>query len=231
MTDGDAATGDRRRNEILWLLQHRNDHLPLETRSATPVAAPGFVSGTDQAGHPVRWLTCPDCLTNGRAMAGCETCGGCGELPDDGPDPYAISTVLPVGFTATRHDATHERDRKLEMLQRQTRPAPTEAELLAEANRRGYAWEEERRVMYRRYDFAHIDLALDELRAHDTDAAHALNAVHVDGWLAEIGEITPLTEAHIERGLSFLNAHMPEPLRTGLNADTTRRQRRRRRAA
>src|SRR5262249_41944973 len=153
----------------------------------SPVAAPGFVSGRDKHGRAVRWLSCPDCLANGDAMdgrsrrnvaAGCETCGGRGEIPDPGPDPYANNeTVLPIGFKATSHDQAHERDGKIEMLQRQTRPAPTDAELDEEANRRGYAWEEERRAMYRQYDFAALDVALDELRAYDVDAAHALNAV------------------------------------------------------
>lgn len=207
---------DERRAEIVWLLEHRNDHLPVETRSASPVAAPGFVGGTDQAGRAVRTLSCPDCLTNGRAMAGCETCGGRGEIPDAGPDPYANTKVMPVGFDSTRHDSMHDRDRKIEMLQRQTRPAPTEAELLEDANRRGYAWEEERRAMYRQYDFAELDRALDALRADAVDASHALNAVYVDRWLVEVGEVTPLFEELCERGLAYLHGYLPDPLRTAL---------------
>ena len=211
---------EQRRAEIVWLLEHRNDHLPVEVKSAFPVSAPGFVGGS------VRWLSCPDCLANGDSMAasarraiaaGCETCGGRGEIPDPGPDPYTKNeAVVPFGFDKTRHDESHERDRKIEMLERQTRPAPTEAELSEEANRRGYAWEEERRAMYRRYDFAELDLALDALRAHDSDAVHALNAVYVDGWLVEVGSITPLVEVHCERGLVFLSALLPDPLRTAL---------------
>jgi hypothetical protein len=218
----DQIVSEERRADIFWLLRHRNDHLPVEVRSASPVAAPGFVGGSE------RRLSCPDCLTNGRPMAGCETCGGRGEIPDPGPDPYANNeAVLPFGFNRERHDQSHERDRKIEMLQRQTRPAPTEAELLEEANRRGYAWEEERRAMYRQYDFAALDRALDELRAHYVDAAHAVNAVYVDGWLVEIGQITPLFEELCERGLAFLSDRLPDPPRTGLHPAMSRQRARR----
>lgn len=211
-----ASPVEERRTAIVWLLEHRNDHLPVELRGATPVAAPGFVGGVDPSGRAMRSLSCPDCLTNGRAMAGCETCGGRGEIPDPGPDPYAQNEkVVPFGFDQSRHDVSHERDRKIEMLGRQTRPAPTEAELFEEANRRGYAWEEERKAMYRRYDFAALDVSVDELRAHDVDAAHALNAVYVDRWLAEVGSISPLVEELLERGLVFLSERLPDVLRSG----------------
>jgi len=233
----EQIVSEERRADIFWLLRHRNDHLPVESRSASPVAAPGFVAGTDRNGRLVRWQSCPDCLANGDAMdaksrrrvaAGCDTCGGRGEIPDPGPDPYANNEgVLPFGFTQTRHDDSHERDRKIEMLQRQTRPAPTDAELDEEANRRGYAWEEERRAMYRQYDFAELDRALDELRAHDVDAAHALNAVYVDGWLVDVGEVTPLFEELCDRGLAFLSARLPDPLRTALHPAAARQRRRR----
>lgn len=227
----DVGVNDRR-SAIVWLLEHRNDHLPIDARSGSPVAAAGFVGGTDRAGRPVRWLSCPDCLTNGRAMAGCETCGGRGELSDSGPDPYAVAKVMPVGFDSTRHDVTHERDRKIEMLHRQTRPAPTEAELSLEANRRGYAWEEQRRAMYRRYDFAALDQSLDALRTHDSDTAHALNAVYVDGWLAEVGIITPLVERLCERGLRLLSACLPDdPLRAGPHPAVIRMRKKEARAA
>lgn len=56
-------------------------------------ASPGFAHGHDDTGAQIRWLTCPDCLTNGRAMFGCETCGGRGEVPDQGRDPYERTGV------------------------------------------------------------------------------------------------------------------------------------------
>lgn len=212
---------DERRSEIVWLLTHRNDHLPLPVRHVAETS--GFVNER-------RPRSCPDCLANGRTMFGCETCGGSGivepsrlglvsapdELPDDGTarDPYANNES--VGYDRTRHDSIVSRDRQIEVLKRQTRPPRSELELLEEANRRGYAWEEERRTMYRRYDFAILDRALDALRAGDTDAAHALNAVYVDGWMAEVGRITVTAEALCERGLRFLDAILPAELRTPL---------------
>ena len=227
---------DERRNEIVWLLERRNDHLPLPVRHVE--ASPGFV-------NEQRPRTCPDCLANGRTMVGCETCGGSGvvdpkrlglvavtdELPDDGTtrDPYANNDTVTL-HDRTKHDESHARDRQIEILREQTRPVPTEIELLEEANRRGYAWEEERRAMYRRFDFAALDLALDALRSLDADAGHAINAVYVDGWLAEVGLITPLIEQLCERGLSFLSDRLPEPVRTGLapaHPAETRQSRRR----
>lgn len=212
---------EERRNEIVWLLTHRNDHLPLPVRHVSESS--GFVNGR-------RPRSCPDCLANGRTMVGCETCGGSGtvdpsriglvsaadELPDDGTtrDPYAQNET--VGYDRTRHDSIVARDRQIEILRAQTRPPRKEAELLEEANRRGYAWEEERRTMYRRFDFALIDQALDWLSRYDTDASHAINAVYVDGWLAEVGIITADAEMLCERGLSYMSALLPETLRTGL---------------
>lgn len=212
---------EERRNEIVWLLTHRNDHLPLPARHVE--GSSGFV-------NEKRPRTCPDCLANGRTMIGCETCGGSGfvepsriglvsaadELADDGTtrDPYANNET--VGYDRTRHDDANRRDRQIEILRQQTRPAPTELELLEEANRRGYAWEEERAAMYRRFDFALVDQALDWLARYDADASHAINAVYVYGWLAEVGIITPLHETCCERGLAYISALLPEQLRTGL---------------
>lgn len=214
---------DDRRAEIVWLLQHRNDHLPLPVRHVE--GSSGFVNER-------RPRSCPDCLANGRTMVGCETCGGSGvvepsriglvstvdELPDDDAtrDPYQINDTVTFATDRTRHDDAHRRDRQIEILKQQTRPARSELELLDEANRRGYAWEEERRAMYRRFDLALIDQALDWLGRYDADASHAINATYVDGWLIEVGLVTPLTEQLCERGLYYLSALLPERLRTGL---------------
>lgn len=227
---------DDRRNEIVWLLAHRNDHLPLPVRHVAESS--GFV-------NEPRERTCPDCLANGRVMVGCETCGGGGvvqlgrlahvatvdELPDDGMirDPYAKNDV--VGVDVLRHEATRERDATIARLQAQTRPPRSELELLHEANRRGYAWEEARTAMYRQHDFAALDRALDELRSLDQDAAHAINAVYVDGWMPEVGLVTPLAEQLCERALSFLSGLMPVPLRTGLAPAHPAAQRQSRRRA
>jgi hypothetical protein len=210
-----------RRNEIVCLLTHRNDHLPLPVSRS--VSSSGFVGGADAKGRPLRSLSCPDCLANGRVMFGCETCGGSGEIPDDGKDPMddPLKNPPPHPLRKTHWDVdraaeTASRDRVLAILENQLAPPKSEATLLAEANRRGEAWEEERRAMYRRFDFARLDFALDELRSKDADAAHALNAVYVDGWMAEVGIITPLAEQLCERAIVFLSARLPEQLRTGL---------------
>jgi hypothetical protein len=42
----------------------------------------------DGFAHEQRFVSCPDCLANGRPMFGCETCRGRGEIPDHGRDPY-----------------------------------------------------------------------------------------------------------------------------------------------
>jgi len=209
-----VMVGEQRRYEIVWLLEHRNDHLPMPTHRLG--TSSGFVGGRDAKGRPLRTLSCPDCLANDRVMFGCETCGGSGEIPDDSPDPYATNVVLPFGHDPTRHDVATERDGQIARLEQQTRLPRSEAELLQEANQRGYAWEEARAAMYRLHDFAALDIALDQLRSHDSDAAHAINGVYVDGWMAEVGIITPAAEQLCERGLSFLSWRLPDELRTGL---------------
>ena len=214
------ADWTKRELAIIWLLEHRNDHLPTPIRHVAGTA--GFI-------NEPRDRSCPDCLANGRTMIGCETCGGSGVVTpprlrlvaspdqhdDDGQDrdPYAKNHQ--VGFDLTRHDAARERDQQIDRLQHQTRPPRSEAQLLHEANTRGYAWEEARRTMYRRYDFAALDRALDSLRSNHPDSAHALNAVYIDGWLTQIGEITPLVEQHCAHGIWYLDLVLPHPLLAG----------------
>jgi hypothetical protein len=209
---------DDRREAIITLLKTRDDNLPQPTRHTS--TTPGFV-------NEKRPRDCPDCCANGRTMHGCETCGGSGtvaparldlisvadELPDDGDqrDPYSKNErVLPYGFDSSRHDHVHERDAEIERLRHQTRPARPEAQLLNEANRRGYAWEETRRAMYRRYDYPALDYYLEQLRDSDDGAYHALHSIHVYAWLTEL---SPATEVALERGIVFLDEHLPEPLR------------------
>lgn len=205
-----------RRDAIVRLLRTRDDNLPEPVRRTE--ASAGFVNKS-------RPRTCPDCLANGRVMFGCETCGGSGEvsrralhrlavpdeLPDDGDrrDPYAEAGVVPFGFDPSRHDAARDRDRQIAMLERQTAPPMSEADLLAEANEHPYVWELERRRMYRDFDYAALDRALDELRGVDYSAYRALHAVFVYRWLAECDA----PHAHIERGIVFLDDHLPETLR------------------
>lgn len=204
-----------RRAAIVSLLQHRDEHLPEPHRR--PESAPGFV-------HGARARSCPDCLANGKTMKGCETCGGFGtitgqriaslavpdELPDDETrlDPYAKEVVSPYGFDTSRHERSRERDRQIDSLEHQLRPA-SEIDELADANRRGYAWEEQRRRMYRQFDFAALDRATDDLRMRDEDAWHALHALYVNGLV----DVSAVFHAAAERGMRFLEERLPSPLR------------------
>lgn len=187
-----------RRQAIIRLLETRNDNLPEPTR--TPDTAPGFVH---RKKVPV---ACLDCLANDRVMVTCETCRGRGYVEEFRErDPYAESKTAKYGLDGARHDATHARDRTIEALARQTRPAPKEADLLEEANREPYGWERARAQMVSRFDYAALDRVLDELRGHDPVAYRALHAVYVYGWLVEVGVAA---EVACDRGLAFLSPRL-----------------------
>lgn len=221
MTDGNADTikkdgpNDDRRAAILTLLRTRDDHLP--TPSRRPDSASGFV-------HGERVRSCPDCLANHRVLKTCETCHGFGtvtgrrlvtlaapdrlEGDDSRRDPYANDVVLPYGFDMSHRERERERDRQIQALDEQLRPA-SEIDELADANRRGYAWEEARKSMYRRFDYAALDRAVDELRATDEAALHAVRLVHVAGVI----DVSAIVHAAAERGLVFLDGRLPDPIR------------------
>jgi hypothetical protein len=188
-----------RRQAIIRLLETRDEHLPEPKRRADGVA--GFV-------HRVKVPeSCPDCLANDRVMFGCETCGGRGVVERYRErDPYSeAKSPAKYGLDGSRHDVRHERDRQIDMLGRQLRPAMSEAALLEEANKTGYQWENARRAMWKLYDYEAIDLALDELRAHDPSAYRALHAVYIYGWLTTI---SGAAEAACERGMAFLSPRL-----------------------
>jgi hypothetical protein len=195
-----------RHDAIVRLLQTRDEHLPEPVRRTE--ASAGFVhGGLDAKGQHRRWLSCPDCLANDRVMFGCETCGGLGRIPDEGRDPYAKNDVLPFGFDVSRHDETRDRDRQIAALEQQTRPASSIDEL-AEANAHPYVWELARKRMYRLFDYAALDHALEQLRNVDHTSYRALHAVYVYAW-------APPTVAVVEceRGIAFLDERLPEDLR------------------
>lgn len=52
-----------------------------------PAPKPTLTS-PDGFAHDKRFVSCADCLANGRTMFGCETCHGAGEIPVTGRDPY-----------------------------------------------------------------------------------------------------------------------------------------------
>lgn len=72
----------------------------------------GFAAGTDARGRPLRWLTCPDCLTNGFTSTDCETCGGRGETPDTAArDPYEVGVEGPAAFFGRDRERQREQSR------------------------------------------------------------------------------------------------------------------------
>lgn len=169
---------------IVRLLDTRHEHLPEPVRRSE--ASTGFAH-TEPA-H----VSCPDCLANDKVMFGCETCGGRGytEVKRE-RDPYSLSDkIVAFGFDGSRHDASRARDRQIDSLKQQLLPARSEAELLEEANRSPYAWERAREQMYRRYDYAALDRAIEWLR-------DALPGVSLFGRLA----------------LSYFDVVLPDPLR------------------
>ena len=196
---------DDRIAAIVRLLETRNDGLPMQRRR--PDSPSGFA-------HRVKVrVSCPDCLANDRVLKGCETCHGRGFVEEwRTHDPYAINTVRPYGFTPDeRRESEKARARELAVLKAQTTPPRSEADLLAEANERGEAWEEARKAMYADFDYAALDRAMDSLYLHDADAHRALVEVHEFGWL------DPPHGAHLraalDRGFVFLDGRLPADLR------------------
>lgn len=196
-------TADRR-DAIIRLLRGRDEHLP-EPGHRRSEASAGF------AHKEPALVSCPDCLANDRTMFGCETCGGRGYTEEKRDrDPYSLSDkVAPFGFDGSRHDASRARDRQIESLKQQLRPA-SKVDELADANENPYSWERARKRMYRSFDYAALDLALEQLRVADDGASRALHAVYIYAWRSE--PAGPLLAA-CERGLSFLDGRLPEKLR------------------
>jgi glutaredoxin len=178
------SVADRRR-QIIVLLDTRDDGLPELTRRDH--SASGFVH------HTAAREACPDCLANDRAMFGCETCRGRGyiETPRH-RDPYAVESVSPYGIDISRHERTHERDRQIDRLGEQIRsPYVSEADAIADANKHADGWELARREMNRRFDYAMLERALEQLRLRCPDESPR-------------GDF----------GLAFIDGLMPDPIRS-----------------
>lgn len=172
-----------RRAQIIALLDARYDGLPEPTPAR--MAAPGFVHRTRVT------VSCPDCLANDRVLKSCETCGGRGTVEVYRTrDPYAVDVTLPFGFDPARHEGDLERDRQIAVLEQQTSPPKSEADLVEEANAHPYAWERQRRRMYQLFDFAALDRALEQLHGS-----------------------LPGVSPYSDRGLAFLDERLPTPLR------------------
>lgn len=189
---------------IVALLRSRDEGLPEISQRSGP--SRGF-------SHDVEVLVdCPDCLerrSDGLATFGCETCGGSGHLRSfRGRDPYAIDKTQPFGLTPDRHESRRDRDAELARLAEQTRPA-FRTSLDELAGLRPFPWEIERARLYRKWDFAALDLALAELRVADEQACRVLHGVYVYGYAAHSSRLA----AVVLRGLVFVEARMPDPIR------------------
>jgi hypothetical protein len=214
---------DQRRDQIIRLLETRDDHLPTPTRREMPGRAAGFVH------NQTARESCPDCLANDRVLKTCETCKGRGYTEVQRThDPYAKTDTLPYGFDRTTLDRQRELDSQIARLQHQTRPSfATHEDEIADANQHPYPWEIARRRMYRQYDYAHLDHALDELRHTDEGAYHALHAAYIYGW----AEPSAGYQHAVNRGLDHLEHVLPDPLRAPSSPVHPALERRAKRAA
>lgn len=99
-----------RARQVYALLRTLHTWTPDPRSSTDSWHQPGFASVGPRGGN-LRFLTCPDCLANDhpQGIVGCETCGGSGEIPDPGPDPYRIKAT---GFYASELDQRDERTRR-----------------------------------------------------------------------------------------------------------------------
>lgn len=190
-----------RRAQIVRLLATRDDHLPVP--AARPLSTAGFVH------RSVARESCPDCFGESPGRIGCETCRGRGYLEARrGRDPYDTGQSLGVfGESSRRHEATAERDREIARLAAQVAPPRSEADLTAEI--RPEPWEAARSNAWAQFDYALLDLALEELRAVWEHAYHAIMAVHVYRW-RDAGQVEQVV---IDRGLDFLGWFLPDALR------------------
>lgn len=200
---------------IVALLRSRDEGLPENAPRSGP--SRGF-------SHRVEVVVdCPDCLerrSDGLPTFGCETCGGAQVVRSFREhDPYAIDKTQPFGLTPDRHESRRDRDAELARLAEQTRPAfvTSEDEL---ASLRPFPWEVERARLYRRWDFAALDRALDQLRVADEQACRVLHGVYVYGYAAHSSALA----AVVLRGLVFVEARMPDPIRApGFESPSERR--------
>jgi hypothetical protein len=192
-----------RLGQIIRLIQTRHDGLPEMHHPQIRGAQRGFVHRTIAA------ESCPDCLANGRTMTGCETCKGTGRIETfQERDPYAESKIQPYGITPEHHEARQARESELARLGNQTKtPDKSEAELVATTPPE--QWEIQRRRMYRDYDYAALDRALEQLAIAYPNSRHAI------ALTLEYGthDTSATVQGHVNLGLTFISEHMPDKIR------------------
>lgn len=206
-----SACPTGRREQIIVLLETRDDHLPQP--AARRHVDPGFVHNAKAR------ETCEDCLASGdttAAKVGCETCGGRGWIEVvRTSDPYELEGTKPFGWDVRHHELAHDRDAELRRLAQQTAPLrATDADDLADT--RPHQWEIDRQRKWADYDYRALDAALEELRQVDDGAYKLLHSVYVYGWL----DHSAVVEAACARGLRFIDARMPATIRSpGMEQD------------
>jgi predicted nucleic acid-binding Zn-ribbon protein len=135
---------------------------------APPASRTGVTLAQQQRGFVTkhRFMTCPDCLANGRpeGMRGCETCGGRGEIADDGSDPYEQKRIVKYGLADhdQRKDRERQRDDELRRLEFQLlKPARKVDEVAGDVLTRSV---ELRDRMYRHGDYEKVEAQLAVIR-------------------------------------------------------------------
>lgn len=207
-----------RRARIIRLLQTRDDGLPEARWTNTQPPERGFSNDV------LAPESCPDCLANGVILRTCETCRGEGVIEyrrrkDPMDDPIRNPPPDPrrkAYFGGDAGDQRVDRARAIDAavaaaereLQRHLAP-PTVEDLIAEANKHPEQWEIERKRMYRQFDYAALDRALELLRQHDQEAYHLTHGIYIYGWI----EPSTTVEVAVERGLRQLDGWMPEFIR------------------
>jgi predicted nucleic acid-binding Zn-ribbon protein len=141
---------------------------------APPASRTGVVLAQQQRGFVSehRYVTCPDCLANGRpeGMRGCESCGGRGEIPDDSGDPYEQKRIVRYGLADNdrRRDQVRQRDDELRRLEFQlAKPVRRVDEQADDALTRASDFKDRSSPisrMYRRGSYAELEQALGKLR-------------------------------------------------------------------
>lgn len=110
-------------------------------------------------------------------------------------DPYAVKHVHRYGLDGSERDRARAIEAAIAVAERELRrfagfrPESTQDEL-ADANEHPEAWERARRRMYARYDYRALDIAVELLH-----------------------QAFPNCPARSDRGLAFIDARMPDPIR------------------
>jgi hypothetical protein len=212
---------DERRSAIIALLSTMNDGLP-EPPSLRTHSTAGFV-------NEPRARTCPDCMAHPKwpsraASFGCETCKGSGEVPatrlddialpdglpgdGDSRDPYEVNNTTTAFKETTKLGHVPGRDAEIDRALALAKDRPvSEVEAAGEAT--PYVWERERATMFRRYDYAALQRALELLRDRSPQLAAAVVSVHTH----RLVEPSATLEAAVEHGLRFISLLMPATIR------------------